>query len=151
MKSINGFENYSITKNGNILNTKTNRILKYVIDSSGYYQVNLYNKGKSKKFLIHRLVAIYFIPNLENKPQVNHINGIKTNNRIENLEWNTSKENINHALKLSNNQRKNSKIVIDLYTGIFYNSIGDAAKTLDIKYQTLLSKVKTNKYRIIFA
>ena len=151
MKSINGFENYSITKNGNILNTKTNRILKYVIDSSGYYQVNLYNKGKSKKFLIHRLVAIYFIPNLENKPQVNHINGIKTDNRIENLEWNTSKENINHALKLSNNQRKNSKIVIDLYTGIFYNSIGDAAKTLDIKYQTLLSKVKTNKYRIIFA
>ena len=151
MKSINGFENYSITKNGNILNTKTNRILKYVIDSSGYYQVNLYNNGKSKKFLIHRLVAIYFIPNFENKPQVNHINGIKTDNNVLNLEWNTSKENINHALKLSNNQRKNSKIVIDLYTGIFYNSIGDAAKTLDIKYQTLLSKVKTNKYRIIFA
>jgi len=75
------------------------KILKERYDRYGYKRVELGKNGKNKTFSIHRLVALTFIPNLENKPQVNHINGVKDDNHVENLEWSTSKENINHAYK----------------------------------------------------
>jgi hypothetical protein len=69
-------------------------------DTHGYYYQGLHKDGKNSNHRIHRLVAIAFIPNPENKPQVNHINGVKTDNRVENLEWVTSKENHIHAVKM---------------------------------------------------
>jgi len=74
------------------------RILKQSIDSGGYYNVSLAKDGKAKTFTIHRIVATAFLPNPENKPEVNHKNGIKNDSRLENLEWATEKENINHAI-----------------------------------------------------
>tara|TARA_R110000868_G_scaffold125258_6_gene330968 strand:+ start:7817 stop:8521 length:705 start_codon:yes stop_codon:yes gene_type:complete len=67
-----------------------------VFENDGYVYVSLYKNAKCNKFSIHRLVAKHFIPNPENKPQVNHINGIKNDNRLENLEWCTPRENSIH-------------------------------------------------------
>lgn len=82
----------SLPRNGTIC---SERILKIQKDRKGYSYVSFHKK----KFKVHRLVAQAFIPNLENKPQVNHIDGNKQNNNINNLEWATAQENIQHSLK----------------------------------------------------
>lgn len=93
--SIKDYPNYQISNLGNVKSLITNKVLLTQIDKYGYNNI-IINK---KYFFIHRLIAIHFIDNPLNKPQVNHINGIKNDNKIENLEWVTSKENINHSYK----------------------------------------------------
>lgn len=94
---IKDFSNYSVSTLGRIKNNKTNRIRKCENKGSGYLYIALKNNIGRKDFLIHRLVAKAFISNLENKPVVHHINGIKYDNRVENLEWCSYKENTQAA------------------------------------------------------
>jgi len=97
-KDIQGYAGiYQVSNIGNVKNTTDIKMLKPQKATNGYRHVYLSAFGKAIKFFIHRLVASAFIPNPENKKTVNHINGIKHDNRVENLEWNTHSENIKHA------------------------------------------------------
>lgn len=100
-RKINNKPNYSVNDNGEVRNDKTGRILKLHLGTSGYYQVML--GRKTVPLYVHRLVAEAFLENTENKPQVDHINGIKTDNRACNLKWATVSENV---LGYGNEQRR---------------------------------------------
>ena len=96
-KLINGFSNYSISDDGIVTNIKTGKVKSQWLGANGYYYVDLYKNGKSTKIAVHRLLAMHFIPNPENKRTVNHIDGNKKNNNLSNLEWATDAENVQHA------------------------------------------------------
>ena len=90
---------YTISKKG-IIKNKHGKIIKYRDKSnSGYIRVGIRINKKLKRFFIHRLLAEKFIPNQKNKPCVNHKDGNKLNNNINNLEWCTYSENTKHSLK----------------------------------------------------
>jgi len=91
-------ENYHITKAGVVINRTTGNVIKQCL-RSGYPYVTIWNSEGHKKMSVHRLLAIAYIPNPENKPFVNHIDGKRDNNSLSNLEWVTSKENAQHAIK----------------------------------------------------
>lgn len=82
----------------------------YFKEKQGYLQTSMNDeKGNRKRMKVHRLIAMAFIPNPENKKQVNHINGIKSDNRVDNLEWCTNKENTIHAINTGLNDVKKIK------------------------------------------
>tara|TARA_B110000285_G_scaffold24581_1_gene23692 strand:- start:100 stop:582 length:483 start_codon:yes stop_codon:yes gene_type:complete len=87
---IEGFENYTIDETGNIWNKKRNIFMKPYINNKGYLRVGLHKNGKEKKFLVHRLVALAFIPNPNNYPEVDHFDINPSNNNLSNLRWATS-------------------------------------------------------------
>lgn len=93
------FFDFEVSNLGNLRNVKTNTLYKQHLNKTGYMQVcvSLGGRDNKKVFKIHKAVAETFIPNPENKPQVNHIDANKTNNNVENLEWVTNLENSHHA------------------------------------------------------
>lgn len=98
MKDIPGYEgHYAATEDGRVWSYKNSLFRKYSF-SRGYAVVPLSKEGHIKTCRVNRLIAKTFIPNPENKGEVNHKNGIKNDDRVENLEWVTPKENMQHAL-----------------------------------------------------
>ena len=94
MKTLS-LSDYTITKNGEIINNRNGKKLKPQPNGKGYLRISI---GGKLQF-VHRLVAEKYIPNPENKPQVNHKDGNKLNNSVENLEWVSNMENRQHAVK----------------------------------------------------
>lgn len=148
---IKDFTNYSISDEGIIINNKTGRILKGGLDQDGYRQVILCNKGLRRNCRIHREVALTFLPNPNNFPVINHIDGIKTNNNLSNLEWCTISHNTKHAYKMNfisqKGERNNSciytdeevKNIINNYKG---TNITSYSKELNIPYSVVYSYIK---------
>lgn len=118
------------------------RILKFGLIGNGYPMIQIcYANKKPKCEIIHKLVAILFIPNPDNKPQINHKDGNKLNNHIDNLEWVTAKENTNHAWRTGLFESKRlaiiksqSKPVVDIVTGNKYDSLKSACQDIDEPY-----------------
>lgn len=147
---------YKISNLGKVIRIKTNRILKYR-NSRGYVAVSLSKDGKVKDFKVHRLVAMAFVSNPNNKPDVNHIDGNKHNNMSINLEWTTHSENIQHGYdKCLLQPRKGidnslSKAIIQFdkqMNKLFeYDSITEASQKISITGQNIsqacLGKQKT--------
>ncbi len=129
-RDVVGYEGlYQVSNLGRIKGLKDRwgnyreKILKLEITSQGYCRINLNKKGKGKKYMVHRLVAQAFIPNPNNLPQVNHINEIKNDNRVENLEWCTSEYNVNYGSRTERASKSNSKKVKCITTGEIFDSI----------------------------
>jgi hypothetical protein len=101
-RKIQGYDNYSVSNFGNVRNDTTRLILQPII-STNYYIVNLYRDNKKKSFHIHRLVALTFIQNPENKKCVDHIDNNKLNNNVNNLRWATITENNRNKVLSSRN------------------------------------------------
>ena len=139
-KDIPGYKGYQISNFGNVrslprnTNNQYNKgLIKKPNIHHGYCRMQLISDGVKKWFFVHRLVAEEFIPNPNNLPQVNHIDGNKQNNNVNNLEWCSSQENINHALK--NNLFKATRVIqYDKQRNYIktWDSIIKASRTLNI-------------------
>lgn len=153
-RRVDGFPHIICNKEGDLLYFNR-RPVKLYYNNKGYLNCSLLNKTK----LVHRLIALTWIPNPDNKPQVNHIDGNKTNNKVENLEWVTGLENMQHAtmtglrdtekMKLNGNGEKNSQAVLTLdnvkemrkiYSDTLLQAKISIAKTFDIPV-TLVNEV----------
>lgn len=127
------YTKYEISNDGKIKNSKTGRILKTSVNKQGYEQVCIHHNGKQYTKNIHRLIAETFYDyDKYDELEVNHIDGNKLNNRIENLEWCTRKENVDHAFRkhLRVPSRRIKIRVIE--TGEEYESIRECARTIGV-------------------
>lgn len=138
---ILGSGKYELHKSGTVIYLSSNKFHKFKkvrIDRAGYNTIRMCKHGKTKTYFVHRLLAEAFIPNPLNKPFVNHINGVKTDNRIENLEWVSHSENIIHAYKNGLISKKSlEKKVIDIQSGKIYKSVIVASLNSGVSYSTL--------------
>ena len=137
MLKVKDFEDYTIDETGNVFSIRKNKYLKQTINRNGYCKVTLQKEKYRKMFSVHRLVAQAYLKNYSNTLQVNHINGIKTDNRVENLEMVTAKENMQKAVeiglfdKCKEIQRKNA---IKNNLGKYHILASESAKKRVAKY-----------------
>lgn len=150
MRDIKEFEGrYAITENGEVWSYKHKKFLKPKL-VNGYYTVDLFKNGQGTKYpmLVHRLVAMTYIANPDNLPEVNHKDECKTNNCVSNLEWCTHKYNMNYGTRTQRAESNKTaemwkrirgasafahrKMVICVETGVIYNSVSEAADALKV-------------------
>ena len=149
-KDVKGYEGlYQVSNLGRVKRVETDRILKPLKHTKGYYRVDLSKNGSQSKKFIHRLVAQVFIPNPDNKSQVNHIDENKTNNLVSNLEWMTAKENLNHGTRTDRMAKTKSISIIatNLTTGESqeFKSTKECVRQLDLNSGNITSVLKDRR------
>ena len=161
-RPVKDYERYYISDLGRVINTETGKFLKMTQKANGYFSVMFCVNGTQKRFLVHRLVAQAFIDNPNNYDTVDHINGIKTDNRMENLQWLSRSENSKkfHQKEKTEEQKEHYKTVgkenlkratevckkpvICVETGKIYESTHQAERELNI-YRGCVGKVCRGK------
>lgn len=133
-------ELYKVSNEGDVYSIRNHRCLKPKLSKVGYCRVGLSVNGKVKVVGIHRLVALAFIDNPQNKPTVNHINEIKTDNRVENLEWATNKEQNIHGTRIERAKRNTNYKA----RNIDYKSVADKH---DYTRLDMCGRKKTSVYK----
>lgn len=131
---------YMVSTHGRVKHIKRTKPLKPKICDQGYHLVNIHGKNKR----VHRLVAQVFLPNNENKKQVNHIDGNKSNNSISNLEWINQSENIKHAYAIGIHNKKRRRMTKSFITKIYDEYKTSSIRTLCKKYKLSHSVVKNS-------
>lgn len=131
---------YKASNDGKVMTVKTGRILAPIIDARGYERVCLFKADRERRYKVHRLIANTFLPNPEGKQQVNHKDGNKRNNCVDNLEWVTNEENLRHAIanglrdghKRYCNSKKKRIIATNIESGeeIVFESILSASRAI---------------------
>jgi len=149
-KPITNYESlYAISNDGFIKNLRTNNITNgWMHNKRGYTKVRLYKNNKYKDFYLHRLVAIEFIPKIENKNYVNHIDHNPKNNNYKNLEWCTQAENMHHA-SIHNRFNKEGTRLIHKESKKIFGSIKEASEFINIKPNTLVYQLR-RKSKCVF-
>lgn len=136
---VKSLEVKRFTKANNSFSTYKEKILNQSLTKDGYLKITFTVNKQKKTFLVHRLVAIAFIPNPENKPEVNHKDGIKTNNFPDNIEWNTPDENQKHAYR--NGLKISKKGIENLSSKLTEKQVFEIRKFEGLKTQKELSKI----------
>lgn len=127
---LNG--DYAVSKSGEVFSLKSNKILKQMDNGNGYKNVCVCIGGKPKKYYVHRLVAMAYLPNPLQYPEVNHIDENRGNNRADNLEWCTAKYNKNYGGRAEKFSKARGFPVVCIETGESYLSCGDAERKTGI-------------------
>lgn len=128
---------YEINENGDVRNKLTGNYIKGDINNAGYYRICLYHKSKKQRFFRHRLVAQLFIPNPNNYPEVNHINGDKTMNNKNNLQWCDRTYNEREAHRLGIKEYKPFKILFQNGEVKYYEFAIDLVNELGLTKRTI--------------
>ena len=143
MKDIKGYEGlYAVTSCGRVWSCRQNRFLIPINQNCGYRSVTLCKNGIRKPTLVHRLVAMAYIPNYENKPQVNHKDEDKTNNCVNNLEWCDAKYNTTYGKAQERLTAKKIKTVLCVESGVRYSSVKQAAKITNTNGSNIVQCLK---------
>lgn len=177
-KEIPGYEGVYYASNHGHIKTLSRKypqgkIFKTKANPEGYHRINLYKNGMRRSFGVHRLVLMAFIANPLTKPRVNHIDNNPGNNHLENLEWATHQEDIDHKCRqnrqnrpfgeksnffglkgsshpaygkqLKNGKSPRAREVLDTQTGIYYDCVKEAAHAKNINHNTLYNKLINNR------
>ena len=134
MRDVAGFEGlYAVTSCGKVWSYRSKKFLKPAATHGGYLQVFLYADGKRHNCYVHRLVAEAYIPNPLGLPQINHLNEIKADNYVNNLEWVTSKENCNYGTRNERQSRAQSRPVYCVELDKVFYGVNAAARELGLQ------------------